>query len=324
MKAVICSDYGPLEQLSIAEIPEPELRSGCVRIQMTVASINPPDVLMPQGKYQVKPPLPFVPGVEGAGVLLQVAEDVLGLAPGDRVMTYAGQGCFAQQAVVPAARVRRVPAGMSDESASGFVLAYGTAYHALLDNGQLESGQSLVVLGASGGLGLCAIQIAKTLGASVIAVASTPEKRAKCLANGADYVIDGSCEPLTARIRELTNGRGAQVIFDIVGGAMTEPALRAIAPYGRFLIVGYASNQIPSIKANLVLLKQAQVIGVSYRLFAERTPELALDNLNTLCEMWREGKLHPQVTTRYEFAQVVQALRHVADRKAIGKVALFI
>ncbi len=324
MKAVICSNYGPLEHLSIAEVPEPELRPGCVRIQMTVASINPPDILMPQGRYQVKPPLPFVPGVEGAGVVMEVADDVTALAPGDRVMTYAGQGCFAQQAVVPALRVQRVPAGMSDEAASGFVLAYGTAYHALVDNGQLKSGETLVVLGASGGLGLCAVQIAKTLGAAVIAVASTPEKRAKCLENGADYVIDGSSEVPTVRIRELTNGHGAHVIFDVVGGEMTEPALRSIAPYGRFLIVGYASNQIPNIKANLVLLKQAQVIGVSYRLFAERTPELASDNLDHLCELWRGGKLHPQVTTRYEFAQILQALRHVADRKAIGKVALFI
>lgn len=324
MKAVICRRYGSIDELSIAEIPEPELRPGCVRIRMTVASINPPDILMPQGKYQVKPPVPFVPGVEGAGVVLQTADGVSGFAPGDRVMTYAGQGCFAQQAVVPFPRVHRAPAGMSDETASGFVLAYGTAYHALVDNGELQSRQSLVVLGASGGLGLCAIQIANALGAVVIAVASTAEKRAKCLANGADHAIDADPELLKSRIRELTDGRGAQVIFDVVGGAMTEPALRAIAPYGRFLVVGYASNQIPNLKANLLLLKQAHVIGVSYRLFAERTPEAALKNLDVLCAWWGEGKLHPEVSRRYEFAHVVEALHHVASRRAIGKVALII
>jgi len=322
MKALVCRDYAPLDSLRIEDIPPPALGAGQVRVGIRVASINPPDVLMPQGKYQVKPSVPFVPGVEGMGTVLELGDGVSDLAVGDRVMTYAGQGCFAEEVVVPRVRVERVPAGMDDLQASGFVLVYSTAYHGLTDCGRLQDGETLVVLGASGGIGLCAIQIAKGLGATVIAVASTPEKLAKCRANGADHLIDSSRENLTERIRHFTGGRGTDVTLDVVGGDVTEPALRAIAPYGRHLIAGYASGVIPQIKGNLVLLKQAQVIGVSYRLYLERTPEKAAANVRRLCEMYEAGHLRSEVTMTFPFERVVDAIREVGERRAIGKVAV--
>lgn len=291
---------------------------------MKVASINPPDVLMPQGKYQVKPAVPFVPGVEAMGTVLEVGAGVANFAVGACVMTYAGQGCFAEQVVVPAFRVQRVPAGMNDKIAAGFILVYGTAYHGLVDCGRLAAGETLVVLGASGGIGLCAIQIAKALGATVIAVASTADKLTKCRQHGAHHLINVITENLTERVRQLTAGRGADVILDIVGGDLTEKALRATAPYGRLLIAGIASGVIPQIKGNLVLLKQAQVIGVSYRMFLEGTPMRAAQNLKHLCELWAEGKLHPEVTAEFPFARIVEAIKHVGERRAIGKVAVLI
>jgi NADPH2:quinone reductase len=312
MKAVVCYENGPIERLSVSDAAAPVLMPGCVRLRMTVAAINPPDILMTRGLYQVKPPVPFVLGVEGAGEVVEVADDVTHLAPGERVMTYAGQGCFAEQAVVPAWRVFRIPEGMSDEAGSGFVLAYGTVFHSLVDCGELAEAQTLVVLGAAGGLGMGA----------VIAVASTPEKRAKCLENGADEAIDNDPSGLRDRIRGLTGGRGADVILDLVGGELTDPALRAIAPYGRFVIAGYASGQIPQIKANLILLKQAKVIGASYRIFAETRPDAARANMEALCALWRQQRLHPQVSRVCAFADIRSALRVVAERQAIGKVAV--
>lgn len=322
MRALVCDQYGPLEALEIRAFEAPPLQPGTVRIRVMAASVNPPDVLMPQGKYQVKPPLPFVPGVEGMGRVIEVADDVVGFAIGDRVMSYAGWGCFAEEVVVPAIRVQKVPSGMSDREASGFVLVYSTAYHGMVDCGQLKAGEVVVVLGASGGIGLCAIQVAKALGARVIAVASTEEKLARCRAHGADEGINSSDQDVTARIRQLTADQGAEVVLDVVGGDLTEKALRAVRPYGRLLIAGYASGVIPLIKGNLVLLKQAQVIGVSYRLFLERTPHLAAANLQQLCELWCAGKLHPEVSAEFPFERVLEAIGKVANREAIGKIAV--
>ena len=322
MRAVICKEFGPLEGLLIGEAPLPPLRQGCVRIGMKVAALNPPDVLMVQGKYQVRPQLPFIPGVEGAGTILEIASDVTGFSHGDRVMTYAGQGCFSEQVVVPAARVHGIPQGMTDEVASGFVLAYGTAHHALVDCGRLARNETLVVLGAAGGLGLCAIDIGKAIGARVIAVASSGAKCATCLAHGADEVIDISA---VESLRDAIKGKvpsGADVVFDVVGGAATEASLRAIAPYGRLLIVGYASGEIPSIKGNLILLKQASVVGVSFRLLTEQNPQAATEGIRRLSRMWSNGQLHPEVTAEFPLSRVVDALRLLAERKAIGKIAL--
>jgi NADPH:quinone reductase len=323
MKAVVCLEYGPIEHLSIRSVTEPDMRSASVRIGMKVASINPPDVLMPQGKYHVRPPVPFIAGIEGAGVVLEVAADVSNFRVGDRVMTYAGQGCFADQNVVPATMVFKTPDGMDDETAAGFVLVYGTAHHVLVEAGALKKDETLVVLGASGGIGLCSIQIGKALGARVIAVASTPEKLAKCKEHGADDLIRTD-ESLRDRIKELTGGRGADVIMDIVGGDATDSALRAIAPYGRYMIAGYASGIVPNIKANLIFLKQARVIGASFRVLLERNPQAAAVNIRHLCELWQRKLLRPEVTARYRFDQVIEALKHVGERKVIGKAALYV
>ncbi len=321
MKAVVCTEFGPIEKLKLQDLPAPALQAGCVRIGMTAVTVNPPDLLMPQGKYQVKPMPPFVAGVEGAGVVLEVGEGVTGFAKGDRVMTYAGQGCFAEQAVVPAFRVFPIPRGMDDDAAAGFILVYGTAHHAVADCGELAGGQTLAVLGAAGGIGLAAIQIGKALGAKVIAVASTPEKLERCRANGADELVLNS-EPIRDRIRALSGGRGADVILDVVGGDVTNVALRAIAPYGRYVIAGYASGVIPMIQGNLVVLKQAKVVGASFRLLLEQTPELGIASVRKLCELYAQGQLRPEVTARYPLADFLDAMRHVADRKVIGKVAI--
>src|SRR5258706_1621953 len=318
MKAVVCSEYGPLENLRVQSVAEPEMREGCVRIGVKVAAINPPDVTMPQGKYHVKPPTPFILGIEAAGVVLEVASDVDSLRVGDRVMTYAGDSCFAEQIVVPASRVFKVPDAMSDETAAGFSVVYGTAHHALAEAGALQAGETLVVLGASGGIGLCSIQIGKALGARVIAVASTAEKLAKCKEHGADDLIQGD-ESLRDRIKDLTGGRGAEVIMDIVGGDATDSAIRAIAPYGRYLIAGYASGIVPNIKANLIFLKQARVIGASFRILLERNPQAAGANIQHLCDLWQRGLLRPEVSARHPLGQGVEALKLVGERKVIGK-----
>ncbi|MES2415939.1 MAG: NADPH:quinone oxidoreductase family protein [Pseudomonadota bacterium] len=322
MKAVLCTEYTTVDRLSIGECEVPPLFPDGVRVAMRVAAINPPDVLMAQGKYQVKPDLPFVPGLEGMGTVMEVGANVTDLKPGDRVMSYVGQGCFAEQAVIARNRLERVPEGMSDNQASGFVLVYSTAYHGLVDCGHLAAGDVLVVLGASGGIGLCAIQIGKALGATVIAVASTEEKLAKCKDNGADHLVNATTENISDRIKAITAKKGANVILDVVGGDVTEAALRGIAPYGRLLIAGYASGIIPNIKGNLVLLKQASVIGVSYRQHLERNPAKAAANLRTLCDLYSAGKLHPEVGAEYTMAQIVDALKEVGERRAIGKVAV--
>ncbi|MGD9942253.1 MAG: NADPH:quinone oxidoreductase family protein [Burkholderiaceae bacterium] len=324
MKAVLCRDYGPIEQLAIEDLPPPSLPAGSVRIAVRAASVNPPDVLMPQGKYQVKPPVPFIPGVECMGTVLELGAGVDDLRVGERVMAYPGVGCYAEQVVAPRSRVERVPPGMDDQAASGFVLVYSTAFHALVDCGRLAAGETLVVLGAAGGIGLCAIQLGKALGATVIAVASTPEKRAICREQGADHLIDSSTENLTERIRALTGGPGADVILDVVGGDVTDRALRAVRPYGRYLIAGYASGVIPMIKGNVVLLKQAQVIGVSYRLLLERDPAQAAANLGALCRLFEQGRLRPLVTAEFPLVRIVDALKEVGERRVIGKVAVMV
>lgn len=324
MKAVVCGDYGPIETLAIRDVPEPSLTRDGVRIRMKVAALNPPDILMAQGKYQVKPPVPFVLGVEGMGTVLEAGPRAAGFKPGDRVMTYAGQGCFAEQVVAASHLVHHVPEGMPDEVAAGFSLAYGTSYHALVDRGRLQPGETVVVLGAAGGLGLCTIQIAKALGATVIAAASTPAKLETCRENGADHLINTSTEPLRDSIRALTGDRGADVIYDPVGGALTEDALRGIGRYGRLLIIGYASGTIPLIKANLILLKQADVIGVSFRQFAQQQGAEAARGMAALCRLWQEGKLKPLVSAWHPLEEIVTAMKLLTERRIMGKAVVTI
>lgn len=322
MRTWLCRSYGSLEDLVFCDWPEPELRPGCARIAMRAAALNFPDLLMPRGRYQVRPDLPFVPGIEGMGVVLEVAADVRGLSAGDRVMTYAGLGCFAQQAVVPAGQVHPVPAGMSDSQAAGFVLAYGTAWHGLVDRGRLQPGEEVLVLGAAGGISLPAIEIAKALGARVHAVAGSAAKRDVCLRHGADTVIDGTLPDLRAALREAGLDGGLDIVYDPVGGTATEAALRCLRRYGRLLVMGFASGEIPAPPANLLLLKQVEMAGVSFRQFAQDLPEQAGDAMAALDRLWREGSLAPHIQAELPLEALPEAMRRLAGRDVIGKLVL--
>jgi len=322
MRAWLCREYGPLDRLDFAECPEPALRPGCVRIVLRAAALNFPDLLMPQGRYQVRPDLPFVPGLEGMGQVLEAAPDVRGIAAGDRVMTYAGMGCFAEQAVVPAALVHPVPDGMTDSQAAGFVLAYGTAWHGLVDRGRLREGERVLVLGAAGGIGLPAIEIAKARGAEVIAAAGSPEKREACRLHGADVVLDSSAPDLRATLREAGFDGRLDMVYDPVGAPATEAALRSLAPYGRLLVMGFAGGTIPAPPANLLLLKQVDMVGVSFRQFAQDRAEAAAVAIGALRALWRDGRLSPRIHREMPLAELPDAMHRLADRDVIGKLVL--
>lgn len=319
MQAAICESFGSFSDVRIQTVLPPVLRPGTVKIAVMVAAANPPDVLMPEGRYQVKPELPFAIGLECSGIILDVADDVQGLRAGDRVMCYAGHGCFAEQVVVPAELVYPIPDAMSWEAAAGFSVTYGTAYHALVDRGQLQNGETVAVLGAAGGLGLCAVQIAKALGANVIALASTPEKRQICTEHGADAVLPSSTEGLKSQLQALTGGAGVDLIHDTVGGPLTMAALRGLRPHGRHLIVGYSSGEIPHIPANYILLKQVSIVGVSFRQCAQKTPEIAQAAMRKLISLWEEGKLHPPIAQIHPFDRFTDAVQALSSRSAIGK-----
>ena len=274
---------------------------------------------MPLGKYQVKPQLPFAIGLEGAGVVTEVAKDVTDLQVGDRVMTYAGYGCIAEEVVVSAHLVHAVPDAMSFEMAAGFTLVYGTAYHALVDRGCLSAGEFVAVLGAAGGIGLCAIQIAKAIGAHVVAVASTAEKLVVCRDNGADHVLATNTDNLKERLREFGGGEGVHVVHDTVGGPLTMASLRGLRPYGRHLIVGYSSGAIPQIPGNYILLKQVSVTGVSFRQCSQDAPALARAGIRALLAMWTAGKLRPHVSAVHPLERFGDALQALTSRSAIGK-----
>jgi NADPH:quinone reductase len=307
MKAVVCEEVGSL------------LGPGSVRIKLRVALVNPPDIYMVLGKYHVKLPPPFIPGVEGMGHVTELGEGVTHLLVGDRVMTYAGAGCFAEEIVVTASAVHAVPAGMNDRTAAGFVLVHATAYHALFDCGHVESGQTVVVLGASGGIGLAALQLAKAAGARTIAVARTPEKLEMCRRYGADVLVRND-DGLAAALREATSGRGADVMLDVVGARTTEQALRAIRPFGRYVLAGAARAELPLIRGSQIILKQAQLVGASVRLFNEREPSRAAANVANLVRMWNAGTVATHVCAEFALAEVCQALRMVEEGKSVGKV----
>lgn len=322
MKAVVCNAFGPVSDLKIQETGAPIIRPGTVRIRVAAAAVNPPDNLMPQGKYQVKPEFPFVLGLECAGIITETGSGVADLGVGDRVMTYAGHGCFADEVVVPAELVYKMPAGMPFEMAAGFAVAYGTAYHGLVERGQLKKGETVAILGAAGGIGLCAIQIAKAVGAHVIAVASTPEKRELCRANGADHALSSDPAGLKTGLLELSGGKGVHVVHDTVGGPLSMAALRGIRPYGRHLIVGYASGEIQQIPANYVLLKQVSVVGVSFRQCAQDNSALAQAGMRALGGLWEAGLLAPCVSRTYPFERFQDALNALSSGTAVGKLII--
>jgi NADPH2:quinone reductase len=322
MKAIICRQYGPPESLVFEELPSPRPGPGEVVVTMKAASVNFPDVLIIQNKYQVKPPLPFSPGSELAGVVKETGEGVKGFKPGDKVIAFTSYGAFAGEVLTEAARLLPLPEGMSFESGAAFLLTYATSDHALRDRGQLRAGETLLVLGAAGGVGLAAIEIGKALGARVIACASSEDKLAVCREHGADAVINYAREDLRDRIKAITGGKGVDVVYDAVGGPYTEPAFRSLAWRGRLLVVGFAAGEIPKLPLNLALLKGASVVGVFWGDFARREPKEFAASVAQLGRWYREGRLKPHVSMTFPLAKAAEALQLMAARQVKGKVVL--
>lgn len=322
MRAIVCEEYGPADSLKIMERELPELKSGEVRIDVRAAGINFPDALVIAGKYQVKPPLPFVPGGECAGVISAVGEGVKGFKVGDRVIAMPGIAAFAEQVHVDQKLLVPMPEKLSFEQAAGFCITYATSYYALKQRAALRKGESLVVLGAAGGVGVTAIQLGKAMGARVIACASTAEKLEFCREVGADELINYTEEDLKERIKALTGGKGADVIYDPVGGDFTEAAYRSIAWSGRYLVIGFASGDIPKLPMNLPLLKAGDIMGIFWGSWAQRAPDANLRNFAELLQMVEEGKLNPLATEVYPFEEFAQAFAAITGRRARGKVIL--
>jgi NADPH2:quinone reductase len=322
MRAILCKEYGPPEALVFEEVASPRPGPGEVVLTTKAAAVNFPDVLIIQNKYQVKPPLPFSPGSEMSGIVKEVGEGVTRVRPGDRVLAFTTYGAFAEEVKTQESRLLPIPEGMDFPTASAFILTYGTSDHALSDRGALKAGETLLVLGAAGGVGLAAVDIGKAIGARVIACASTDEKLAVCRQHGADETINYAAEDLRERIKALTGGRGVDVVYDAVGGAYTEPALRSIAWRGRLLVVGFAAGEIPKIPLNLTLLKGCAIVGVFWGEFTKREPAVFADRVRQLGRWFAEGKLKPHVSATLPLARAAEALQLMAARKVTGKIVL--
>lgn len=320
MKALMCNVLGDIGALAVEDVASPVAGPGQVLIDVKAAAANFPDVLMVEGKYQFKPPLPFAPGCEAAGIVKQVGDGVRGVKVGDAVLAILGHGAFAQEALASASRIVPLPAGTDLEVAASFLFAYGTSYHALKDRAQLAAGETLLVLGAAGGVGLAAVELGRKMGARVIAAASTQEKLEACRSRGADETINYETEDLRGRVKALTEGRGVDVVYDPVGGPYSEPALRSIAWRGRFLVVGFANGEIPRIPLNLALLKGCSIVGVFWGDFARREPDAHGANTRQLIGWMAAGDLRPLISARYPLARGVEALRAVKERRVRGKV----
>lgn len=322
MKAVLCKQYGPPSTLVVDEVPSLKAGDGQVVIEVHACGVNFPDTLIIEGKYQFKPDLPFSPGGEVAGIVREVGPGVTRLRPGDRVIAATTWGGYAQEAVAQAERVIPMPEGLDFETAAGFLLTYGTSHHALKDRAELKAGETVLVLGAAGGVGLATIDIAKLMGARVIAAASSDEKLKVCREHGADETINYTTEDLRERIKALTDGRGVDVVYDPVGGDLSEPALRGMAWRGRFLVVGFAAGAIPSLPLNLPLLKGCAIVGVFYGGFMRNEPARNEENQRELVAWIKEGKLRPHIYAVYPLERAAEAMHDLTSRKVTGKVVL--
>ena len=322
MKAVLCKAFGPADTLVVEDVSSPEIKKNEVLLDVHAAGINFPDTLIIEGKYQFKPSFPFSPGGEAAGVISAVGENVSHLNVGDRVMALTGWGSCAEQIAVPAYNILPMPDAMDFTTAAAFSMTYGTAMHALKQRGALQAGETLLVLGASGGVGLAAIEIGKAMGASVIAAASSAEKLEVARQAGADELINYQDEDVRERLKTLTKGQGVDVIIDPVGGDLFETVFRSIAWNGRMLVIGFASGTIPSLPANLPLLKGAAVIGVFWGSFAQRQPQDNVANFEQLFAWYAEGKLKPLVSQTFALEDTAQAINTLAARKAVGKLVI--
>ncbi len=322
MKAVLCKSYGPPENLVVEDVPSLSPEKGQVVIQVKACGVNFPDTLIIEGKYQFQPDMPFSPGGEVAGIIKSVGEGVTHLKPGMPVMAGTGWGGFAEEVIGPANNIVPIPKDWDMVHAASSMMTYGTSYHALVDRARIKEGETLVVLGAAGGVGTAAIQIGKLLGAKVIAAASSAEKLEYCKSIGADEVINYTTENLKDKIKELTDGNGADVIYDPVGDKYAEPALRGIAWKGRYLVVGFAAGEIPKIPLNLILLKGCAIMGVFWGGFFRKEPQANMKNFIQIGQWLQKGKLKPQIHATYPLEQVADALNDMMSRKVMGKVVL--
>jgi NADPH2:quinone reductase len=322
MKAIQCVEWGGPEKLRLADCPVPAPAAREVRIRVDAAGVNFPDALIVQKKYQVQPPLPFVPGTEVAGSIDAVGEGVTGLKAGDRVVAFVGTGGFAEYVCVSQTQVAPVPTGVDSIVAAGFTLTYATSQHALAERGHLKAGETLLVLGAGGGVGLAAVELGKLAGARVIAAASSKDKLDAARRCGADELIDYAHSDLREALRSLTDGRGVDVVYDPVGGQYTAAALRSLAWRGRLLVIGFAAGEIPQIPANLLLLREVSAVGVYWGEFARRDPGGNRRLLGQLFGLLAEGKLRPVVSREYPLAETPQALLDLLGRRAVGKLVI--
>ena len=322
MRAIVCKEWGGPEKLVLENLPSPPMRENGVRVQVHAAGINFLDTLLITGQYQVKPPLPFTPGAEAGGVVTEVAPGVSGVKVGDRVMAMSELGCYAEELVTTADKVFPIPDKMDFAAAAGFPITYGTSHVALTYRAHLKSSEWLLVLGAAGGVGLTAIEIGKALGAKVIAAAGGAEKLAVAQQHGADALIDYSREDIRERVKAITGGHGADVIYDAVGGDAFDAALRCVAWEGRVLIIGFAAGRIPQIPANIALVKNIDVIGFYWGSYQLHKPDVPRESFKQLFRVFDQGKLRPHVSQTFDLKDAPRALEFLKQRKSTGKVVL--
>lgn len=324
MKAIICKTFGKPEELVWEDVPSPAMGAGDVRVRVRACGINFADTLIIQGLYQVKPPLPFIPGMEIAGEVMEVGEKVRHLRLGDRVMAITSIGGLAEEVVVPAGLVLPMPEKMTWADAAAFAIAYGTSHLALSHRANLRAGETLLVHGAAGGVGLTAVEIGKLMGATIIATASTAEKLEVARQHGADHLINYREENFIERVKAITGGKGADVIYDPVGGDVFDQSLRCIAWEGRLLVIGFASGRIPQAPANLALVKNCSIVGVYWGNYSLKDPATLLHSLQTLLNWYSEGQIKPHIAYQFPLAQTAEAMNVLLRREAVGKVVVMV
>ena len=322
MRALVCNEYGPPESLVIEDHADPMAAQGEIVVDVEAAGINFPDVLSIAGKYQVKTPTPFVPGNESAGVVSAIGPDVTQYAVGDKVIINSAGGAFAEKCVANIHAAAPLPDELSFEQGAGFSVTYGTSMHALKQSASLQPGETLLVLGAAGGVGISAVEIGKAMGARVIAAASSGEKLEFAKSAGADELVNYSEMPFKETVKEMTEGKGVDVVYDPVGGQLADQAFRATAWHGRYLVIGFASGEIPKFAANIALLKEASIIGVWWGTWAKKNPKMQIQNMMEAAQMVKEGVLNPRVTESYSLDDFKDAFAAITERRARGKVIL--
>jgi NADPH:quinone reductase len=322
MKALLCTEIGSLDKLSVHDVPSPRAGPGQVLIDVKASSLNFPDALMVQGLYQTKPPLPFAPGSELAGVVKEVGDGVKNFKAGDRVVGFCGNGGFAEDCVAPADRLMPLPAEMPFDIGAAFGLTYSTSLHGLQECAHLKQGETLLVLGAAGGVGIAAVEIGRLMGARVIAAASSDDKLAACKQAGADELINYASQDLRQRLKEIVGDKGVDVVYDPVGGPYSEPALRSTGWNGRFLVVGFAAGEIPKIPLNLALLRERSIIGVYWGDWTRHDPAGHTRNIRQLVQWITEGKIKPLISERVSLRDAPAAMKRLTNREIKGKVVI--